>query len=108
MQTTRTRSAAQTTPAETAAAHIAAVVARHPPAAAYDPQAWAAAVVAHLEPLPINRAWRRLSRRHHIAPVSVVARAITEQLTPHPGHRPQPRCPSYCFATHADDVEAVA
>lgn len=38
--------------------HIARVVEREPSAAAFDPDAWAAAIRSHLTALPADRPWR--------------------------------------------------
>jgi hypothetical protein len=92
---------------ELARAHIDAVVARCPEAAAYDRDAWTAAVLAHAEPLPADRAWRRLSPRTRLAPVAFLAPAVARRLSPPVGTRPQPQCPAYCQATHCDDAKAA-
>lgn len=90
-----------------AAAHVDTVVARCPGAVSYDRDAWVTAVLAHLEPLPPNRAWLRLSRRHQVAPVSRTVPDTMRRLSPEHGRRPQPRCPEYCIAAHVDDVEVA-
>jgi hypothetical protein len=85
-----------------ARAHVAAVVERCPEAASFDAEQWAALVVAHLEPLPANRAWRVLAARHRLSPVGQLAPAVARRLTPPEGHRPQPTCPPYCAAAHGE------
>lgn len=94
-------------PQDLARAHVAAVVARCPEAAAYDPDVWVAAVLAHIEPLPANRPSRVLAARRRMQPVRELAPAVARRLQPGAGTQPQPTCPTSCFVTHADDVEVA-
>jgi hypothetical protein len=57
------------------------------PAASYDRDAWAAAILAHLEPLPDNRPWRR---RHWIGPSARRHAAILEREQQHEDPTPDP------------------
>lgn len=74
-------------PAELARRHMAAVIERHPPAAAIDDAVWTAAIVQHLEPLPQARAWRR---RHWIGPSARRHAAVLERDQQHEEPAPDP------------------
>ncbi len=82
--------------------HVDAVIDRVEEAAAFDRDLWVAAVLAHVKPLPANRAWQVLAARHRLSPVGQLAPAVARRLTPPEGHRPQPTCAPYCAATHAE------
>lgn len=73
--------------ADTARAHVAAVVDRVPEMRDADVDTWVAAVLAHVEPLPLDRPWRirrwiPASARRHTA---VLERDQQHQDQPDPG-----------------------
>lgn len=85
-----------------AAAHVDAVVARFPDAASYDRDAWTAAVVAHLKPLPADRLWRLLAARRRPSWIGHLAPQVAGRFTPAHGTRPPVECPVWCRATHKE------
>lgn len=87
---------------ERARRHVAAVVSRCPEAATVDEATWVAAILAHLEPLPANRAFRVLAARHRPSSVRDLAPAVARRLTPPAGTRPQPTCSEACLRTHRE------
>jgi hypothetical protein len=82
--------------------HVAAVLERCPEMVVVDQAVWVAAVVAHLEPLPADRAWRVLAVRRCPTPLHVLAPAVERRLRPPVGTRPQPVCPVWCRRTHQE------